>query len=556
MKRVGRRLRLRNVQKARAVQYFVDNPGMKISDLILWCVKEFKLEKDPSASSVSAWLRPEEKKRLLDLLATEAPDPLLLYAQAYHTKSHIPELERELFTWFSRPDMKGAVIYHDSIRCKAREIVGKQGLSDFPFSNNWLNSFEKRFLVANPDHYYSREGRVQPTDGVSTVVHQIEDISNQEASLLDVMTLSGFCEVAGRDKTNPKFFTRPEITIMSDALKRAGWSDFTFCASGGFAIVVFGNYKNLRYALKFCSEKQMQALFRDREFYARFSNSQAGVQIVPTLAEFSKTEPSGMFSITLDEKDCRTAYFLGMHPVDDNIFELCADIRKENVVTIEGQNMLRPCETLRLVTRGLTLNLARVHAGKFAHGDVSVYNTGLKRVPDTFSVQGDCNVFQWQGARHALYLLDGGASIKQGIDMYSHEAPSLPRHCDSTDLHRRAGSVRQIVKNPSSAGEIRYLPLLEVILPCGYRKILTGGLDGFRPGFPMPSISGKFARISKQDRESVFSSEWFDKNVAVSFKLVVGIYFTNTSVSLVLFTITNTKCADRIVYQRTVQNIG
>jgi hypothetical protein len=56
----GLRLRLSDIQKAKAVEHFLTIPGMKQAELILWCVKEFKLEKNPSTTAVSDWLQPDQ----------------------------------------------------------------------------------------------------------------------------------------------------------------------------------------------------------------------------------------------------------------------------------------------------------------------------------------------------------------------------------------------------------------------------------------------------------------------------------------------------------------
>ena len=138
----GLRLRLSDIQKAKAVEHFLTIPGMKQAELILWCVKEFKLEKNPSTTAVSDWLQPSERKRLFDLLATET-NPFMLQAKS-HRACRYPDLEFELFSWFKRHEMKGAIITGELIQCKAREIAGKRGFSDFACSEHWLHSFKKR----------------------------------------------------------------------------------------------------------------------------------------------------------------------------------------------------------------------------------------------------------------------------------------------------------------------------------------------------------------------------------------------------------------------------
>ena len=138
----GSRLRLSDAQKGKAVEHFLQTPGMKQAQLGDWCKEQFKLQKPPSAQAVSEWLQEKERKRLLDVLTTEI-NPHTLGIKTHH-KCQFPELESELFSWFKRNEMRGGCFSENLLVLEAKKIAEKRGIDGFHGGRHWLQNFKKR----------------------------------------------------------------------------------------------------------------------------------------------------------------------------------------------------------------------------------------------------------------------------------------------------------------------------------------------------------------------------------------------------------------------------
>ena len=105
-KAFDKRTRVSEEQKAKAVEHYLKKP-MTYEELGDWCKEEFELVKAPSDAAFCAWLKPDKRKQLLDMLANET-SAAKLAAKCNYKPEH-PEMESELFSWFRNRAEDGVI---------------------------------------------------------------------------------------------------------------------------------------------------------------------------------------------------------------------------------------------------------------------------------------------------------------------------------------------------------------------------------------------------------------------------------------------------------------
>ncbi len=77
-----------------------------------------------------AWLKPDKRKQLLDVLANET-SAAKLAANCNYKPEH-PEMESELFSWFRNREQRQGFITDHILRSKAKDICSKRSLNSKP----------------------------------------------------------------------------------------------------------------------------------------------------------------------------------------------------------------------------------------------------------------------------------------------------------------------------------------------------------------------------------------------------------------------------------------
>ena len=140
-KAFDKRTRVSEEQKAKAVEHYLKKPSMTYEQLGDWCKDEFKLDKAPSKAAVCAWLKPDKRKQLIEMLAIETSAARL--AAKCNYKPEQPEMESELFSWLRNKEQRKGFITDDILQSKARDICAKRFI-EFKASKNWVCKFKYR----------------------------------------------------------------------------------------------------------------------------------------------------------------------------------------------------------------------------------------------------------------------------------------------------------------------------------------------------------------------------------------------------------------------------
>ena len=140
-KAFDKRTRVSEEQKAKTVEHYLKKPSMTYDQLGDWCKDEFKLSKSPSNAALCAWLKPDKRKQLIEMLANET-SAAKLAAKCNYKPDH-PDMESELFSWFRNREQRKGFITDDILQSKARDICAKRSI-EFKASKNWVRKFKFR----------------------------------------------------------------------------------------------------------------------------------------------------------------------------------------------------------------------------------------------------------------------------------------------------------------------------------------------------------------------------------------------------------------------------
>ncbi len=141
----GKRVRLSNEQKAEIAVYADKYAELSREDIPSWAVKQYDLDGVPAQALIPT-LRKQEKVKWAKEYLTQETVAHKLHAKPSH-KSEYTELEKKLFSWFTRLESGQAVVTDKLIREKALELGAEMKLSEFKASSTWLVLFKKRYNI-------------------------------------------------------------------------------------------------------------------------------------------------------------------------------------------------------------------------------------------------------------------------------------------------------------------------------------------------------------------------------------------------------------------------
>mmetsp|Transcript_40996 Transcript_40996/g.109641 ORF Transcript_40996/g.109641 Transcript_40996/m.109641 type:complete len:278 (+) Transcript_40996:62-895(+) len=137
------RTRLTEIQKAKILQYSLQNPKLSQEECLRWAKDQFNLSTVPNRSVLSQWMKDSTRERLLRLVESTENNPFVLEARGQHPVTH-PELEKKLYTWFVSKQSQGVGITYATLRAKALQICDELGIQDFKASPGWALKFKHR----------------------------------------------------------------------------------------------------------------------------------------------------------------------------------------------------------------------------------------------------------------------------------------------------------------------------------------------------------------------------------------------------------------------------
>ena len=119
----------------------------------------------PAISAVSKWTHKSTSKELLKRLQSEF-SPQVQDLKSVYPEKH-PELDEKMLQWFSRMEIRGAVLTDHVIQERARNFAKEMKYDDFAASVGWLHSFMRHNIQQHHCH-----GEAASADGLNVVLAQ------------------------------------------------------------------------------------------------------------------------------------------------------------------------------------------------------------------------------------------------------------------------------------------------------------------------------------------------------------------------------------------------